>query len=296
MGGMDPSLFRIERPALEAYAASFGPSIAVERYSSAGGHMRSEGRLHRISLNRTPHRRYAFRYGGDRYRAIERPALTLGLQPAGSVLEVEGDGADYVSIYQAPDIYNDFLPSGSGFVARGPHALSAPANPATLHAVLCLAEAVDPSSPADRIMIEHLGIALACCVTRLLDARAPIRPELGDRALGQRALGQRALGRVVDHIEGAIGRAELGLGELAAVARLSPFHFSRAFKQATGSAPHQFVIARRVRRAQLLLAAGSCSQAQIAYETGFASQSHFASTFRRVTGMTPGQYRRTARL
>ena len=63
MGGMDPSLFRIERPALEAYAASFGPSIAVERYSSAGGHMRSEGRLHRISLNRTPHRRYAFRYG-----------------------------------------------------------------------------------------------------------------------------------------------------------------------------------------------------------------------------------------
>ena len=80
------------------------------------------------------------------------------------------------------------------------------------------------------------------------------------------------------------------------MARLSPFHFSRAFKQATGSAPHQFVIARRVRRAQLLLAAGSCSQAQIAYETGFASQSHFASTFRRVTGMTPGQYRRTARL
>ena len=136
-------------------------------------------------------------------------------------------------------------------------------------------------------MVEHLGIAFAYCVTRLLDAAGgPTRPALPDRALG----------RVIDYIETALGKADLGLGELAAVARLSPFHFSRAFKRATGSAPHQFVIARRVRRAQLLLADGGCSQAQIAYETGFSSQAHFASTFRRVTGMTPGQYRRTARL
>ncbi len=59
MHEIDPRVFSIARPALARYAAIAQPSVIAETYRSAAGHMRSAGSLHRISLNRTGHRRYA---------------------------------------------------------------------------------------------------------------------------------------------------------------------------------------------------------------------------------------------
>ena len=79
---------------------------------------------------------------------------------------------------------------------------------------------------------------------------------------------------------------------MAAVARLSPYHFARQFKAATGLPPHRYVIARRVERAKVFLqGGGDFSMAEVAARAGFSDQSQFSHHFKRLVGVTPGQFR-----
>jgi AraC family transcriptional regulator len=84
---------------------------------------------------------------------------------------------------------------------------------------------------------------------------------------------------------------------MAAAAHLSPYHFARRFKAATGLPPHHYVILRRVERAQHLLQDGDdLSLAEVAARAGFSDQSQFSHHFKRLVGVTPGQFRRSARI
>jgi len=100
----------------------------------------------------------------------------------------------------------------------------------------------------------------------------------------------KRLARVLDYVD-ANYAGDVTLGDLAAQACLSPFHFSRLFREATGQSPHCYVTRRRVRAAQEELARGRASMAEIAQATGFGSQANFIRVFQKVTGMTPGRYR-----
>jgi AraC family transcriptional regulator len=84
----------------------------------------------------------------------------------------------------------------------------------------------------------------------------------------------------------------ISLEELAKAAGLSPFHFARQFKAATGHPPHDYHIRLRIDRAQELLRTRGreWNLAAIANECGFADQSHFSRQFKRVVGVTPGDY------
>ena len=85
------------------------------------------------------------------------------------------------------------------------------------------------------------------------------------------------------------------LNRIAAVAGPSAYHFARQFKAATGLPPHQYLIARRVERAkQLLQPDGDLSQAEIAARAGFSDQSQFSHHFKRIVGVTPRQFRKSA--
>jgi AraC family transcriptional regulator len=95
---------------------------------------------------------------------------------------------------------------------------------------------------------------------------------------------------LLDHVRGHLA-ASISLETLAALAGLSPFHFSRVFKQATGLTPHQFVIRERMLHAQRLIRESSRSLIEIALEVGYTSPSHFAQVFRREVGMAPTQFR-----
>src|SRR4029453_1355386 len=78
----------------------------------------------------------------------------------------------------------------------------------------------------------------------------------------------------------------------AKAAGRNPFHFARQFKAATGHPPHDYHIRLRIDRAQELLRTRSreWNLAAIANECGFADQSHFSRQFKRVVGVTPGEY------
>ena len=84
---------------------------------------------------------------------------------------------------------------------------------------------------------------------------------------------------------------------MAAAAHLSPYHFARQFKAATGLPPHQYVILRRVERAKELLQAGAdLSLAEVALRAGFSDQSQFSNHFKRLVGVTPSQFRTPSRI
>jgi AraC family transcriptional regulator len=100
---------------------------------------------------------------------------------------------------------------------------------------------------------------------------------------------------VVEYIEEHLDGGPT-LEQLAAVARLSPNYFAWQFKRATGLPPHQYVIARRVERAkQLLQAESAFSLAEVAAVAGFSDQSQFSHHFKRLIGVTPGQFRTRVR-
>ena len=83
----------------------------------------------------------------------------------------------------------------------------------------------------------------------------------------------------------------LSLDELAHAAGLSPFHFARQFKTATGHPPHDYLIRLRVDRAQeLMRTERAWTMAAVAQDAGFADQSHKARHFKRVLGVTPRQF------
>jgi AraC family transcriptional regulator len=82
------------------------------------------------------------------------------------------------------------------------------------------------------------------------------------------------------------------LERMAELVHLSPDHFARQFKAATGLAPYQFVIKRRVERAQQLLRGRQeLSLAEVAITAGFSDQSQLCFHFKRIAGVTPGQFR-----
>jgi AraC family transcriptional regulator len=137
---------------------------------------------------------------------------------------------------------------------------------------------------ANGFYIEGLATVL---VTHLLQAlyrrqSAPVIRRLG--------LSGPALDRVVRHIDEHLGD-ELGIDDLAAVARLSRTHFLRLFKRSLGRTPLDYVMRCRVAKACELLERTDGKEKDIAPACGFVDQGHMARQFRRVLGKTPSGFR-----
>ncbi len=103
-----------------------------------------------------------------------------------------------------------------------------------------------------------------------------------------------ALERVREYVASRLGR-RIRLQQLAALAGLSSFHFSRAFKTSTGLSPSSYVLHCRIAEAKRLLAGSSLPITQIAFMTGFTDTSQLSTRFRACTGTTPSAFRRLSR-
>jgi AraC family transcriptional regulator len=96
---------------------------------------------------------------------------------------------------------------------------------------------------------------------------------------------------VCDYIEENLHQ-DVSLTELAAIAKLSPYHFCRAFKETVGEPPHRYQMSRRIEQAKAMLAEPSVSVTDVAATVGYGSLSRFSALFRQVTGHSPRDYRR----
>jgi len=97
--------------------------------------------------------------------------------------------------------------------------------------------------------------------------------------------------RLIEYVEANLS-TNIGLSDLAGLAGYSPDHFARLFRRCFGQPPYQYVLARRVERAKVMLKDLSRPIANIAAACGFATQAHLNSAFKQRTGVTPGVYRR----
>jgi AraC family transcriptional regulator len=132
---------------------------------------------------------------------------------------------------------------------------------------------------------ESLSTALAVHLLR----RYPTEPSA--RAAGMPPL---RLKRLQEYIEQNLDQS-LSLDELAAVAGISSSHLKTLFRRSTGVPVHQYVIQRRVQRAHDLLVQGDMPISEVAFEAGFAHQSHMARHMRRLLGVAPAALRKGGR-
>jgi AraC family transcriptional regulator len=111
--------------------------------------------------------------------------------------------------------------------------------------------------------------------------RAPPTPAVG--------LAPHTLRGVFDYIQSHLAHP-LSQVEVAAIAHVSPHHFARLFRQATGQSLHQYILMQRVAAAECLLMAGHLTLAEIALQVGFTDQSHLTHHFKRQCGVTPKRF------
>jgi AraC family transcriptional regulator len=97
--------------------------------------------------------------------------------------------------------------------------------------------------------------------------------------------------RVREYIDSNLGKRIL-IADLSDIARRSPAHFARSFKQTFGQSPHDYLVRRRIERATLLMRTSEESLCDIAVMCGFTDQAHLCRQFRQRVGQSPGAWRR----
>jgi AraC family transcriptional regulator len=145
---------------------------------------------------------------------------------------------------------------------------------------------IEGGGPVNQLYYESLGIVLVHELARPGSGGARVEPAVRGGIAGWQ---QRA---VSSYIEEHVAD-EIPLATMAQLARLSPHHFCRAFKQTFGISPHRFHMRRRIERAKALLRSPLASVTSVGMAVGFSDASTFSTAFRKATGMTPTGFQRS---
>jgi AraC family transcriptional regulator len=138
--------------------------------------------------------------------------------------------------------------------------------------------------PSGRLFIDSIEAALATLLVRSFNAASP------KAIMDKDGLHPRHLRRVLDYMHENI-QCPVTLEDLAACCCLSVSHFSHLFRISTRKSPHQYLLQLRVEHCKQLLRNPDLSILEVALAAGFQNQQHFATVFRRLTGVTPSAYR-----
>lgn len=228
------------------------------------------------------------RLGREEQRRVV-PAGGLFVLPAGADFGVSLEGElDSLHIYLRGDMVRE-VADDLGINGDQVDIIPSLGEPDLLAERLALGvrEALTDDDPGASVYADYLSRALAARLLRHYSATR-VRSE---QARGGLTAAQLQL--VTDFIEMNLDRS-ISLNNIAAACGLSPTHFARRFKIATGAPPHQYLIKLRIERAKRMLQ-GTLPIVEVALACGFAHQEHLTSVFRRFIGLTPAAFRRAAR-
>jgi AraC family transcriptional regulator len=258
--------------------------------AASGGFSAPQLSRHSLVLTIRPTERLDLRYAGVR---VTRPPVagSIYVVPAGSSVQSEREGSiNLLFIYLEPSLVARV--AAESFELDSSRTVLPPLNglnvPELRSAMLAVDAELRTGGVGGSLLAESLANVLAVHLIRhITGARSPKAP--ADRVLPRHKL-RTVIEYIMENLEGSPT-----LKDMARVVNLSPYYFARQFKAATGLAPYQFVITRRIERAKHLLRTnGGLGLAEVAFRSGFANQSHFCFHFKRIAGVTPRRFREDA--
>jgi AraC family transcriptional regulator len=281
----------------KSFATSYGmgwkglQAVRVENSGVESGAVITPS-THVLVLSVRPPEKMELRYEGVN-RDMPLPAGSIAVVPAGSSVLSRWQGSrDWLFIYLEPSLVTrvaaeSFELDPSRTVVPPLDGLNVPELRSAMLAVDAELRAGGGGGP---LLVESLANVLAVHLIRHTTGARRL-PASADGELPRRKL-RTVIEYITENLEGSPT-----LKQMAAVVHLSPYYFARQFKASTGLPPHQYVIARRVERAQHLLRAdGEIGLAEVALRVGFPDQSHFSFHFKRIVGVTPRQFRISTRI
>lgn len=153
-------------------------------------------------------------------------------------------------------------------------------DPTLRHIALALLGGAQAWHADDQLYGESLSTALAIHLLREYGGIA-MQPQRAPHGLPREKL-IRAVNYIQDHLH-----TDLMVADIAKAIHISPYHFTRLFKNATGQSPYRYVIEARAKRAKELLRSRRFSISEVAQQVGFADQSHLTHHVKRLYGLTP---------
>jgi AraC-like DNA-binding protein len=216
------------------------------------------------------------------------PAESYGLEQPGQFLErMPLKRENTAQFHVVSDVLSERLKDEIGsheVLVVDPRVVRDPAVERLLHALVAL-DGVEKGLVA--LYVEALCLAI---LTQLLSMRC--NRDLPGTNRRTAPLPKWRLKRVVDYVNAHLA-SRITLADLAGAAGRTRMHFAAQFRVATGTRPHDFVLRRRIERAQELLHDPSLALVDIALCVGFQNQAHFTNVFKRFTGATPHRWRRS---
>ncbi|WP_187829444.1 AraC family transcriptional regulator [Labrys sp. KNU-23] len=220
--------------------------------------------------------------GGDVTRVPPSPG-EVWVVPAGAAYtaESQGDFVHYAEIRIPPEAIRHLLSQEVSALELTPRlALN---DEFIYQAARRLDRAIGDGDDLSRMLAQSLGLSIAYHVLRSYTKQ----PEVGTK---HPVLAREEKRLLDEYIHDNIGGPIL-LNKLAAIAGMTPHNFLRAFKDSFGTTPANYIVTRRITRVRAMLAYSDLDITGIAMATGFSSHSHLSTTFKRMTGVRPRDFR-----
>lgn len=233
--------------------------------------------------------------GGDRIAAKKKLPGMMRFHPAGARTYCHGEVNDgelylfWLGREMRQRMADDF---GASAILQIENVREDLTSPAVIDIAALARRFVLGNGVGGRMAAQSLSVLALAEAMRLVLAREGSEPR--SQSTADAPLPKAHLRRAQEMVEARLD-GDIGLTDLAAATDLAPQRFARSFKLATGFTPHQYLIERRIQRAQALLVRTDEPIAEIAYACGFSSQSHMTSLFTKRLGFTPGRVRAASR-
>lgn len=255
-----------------------------------------------LSIKTFPVGEAFYAVGAARYRLDSRAYLVLNDGQSYAIDIAASAPVESFCVFFAPGAAED---ARRGLTSRAETLLDDPVGPrdapvAFFERLYPHDDLVSPALAQARLALTHpaterawLAERMRVLAVRLVAAQRRVWGEVNTLPAARASTREeiyRRLYHARDYATALLGEP-LTLDELARVAAMSPTHFLRAFRQAFGQTPHQFLTARRIERARYLLQTTNRSVTDICYAVGFESLGSFSWLFRRRMGVSPTAYR-----